>query len=681
MQGLAGRLRSASRSAACVASVIMMQIAAACSPDSPGAVSPVAVDPSFAILDLSGGPVLAEIKSVMASSMCVAVRNDAMKNGSLTELDSCSGATAQKFQFVSTGEIKIGSTYCLDAYGDRGRSGDAVVLWGCHGGGNQKWKLTDAGEIKGINGLCIAFKGHPTDGNPLFITTCRGDETKWTVASSSTTPTPGATVASVAVSLNTGSIAAGQTAQASAILKDANGNVLTGKTVSWTSSSSSIASVTAAGLITAVAAGTTNIVATVDGKSGSAAITVTGTGSTTPPPTTPPPSGARAVVPGLVGFGTTTPAGRGGTVLRVTNLNDGGAGSLRAALTASGPRVVIFDVSGTITLGSKISVNSPNLTVAGQTAPAPGITLKGAGISIRTNDVLIQHLRFRTGVTGAGNNDGIEILGPGGHDIVIDHISASWSGDENGSTWYGGASNITFSNAIFSENLGSGAVLIGDGTKNFLVVNTLFANNQDRNPYFKGGTAGVMANSVVYNWGGNQAAYTADPEGSGSSQVAVVGNVFIRGPSTQSGRPIQLYSSSKAGTKLYVAGNSEGRAMTPPSDPWSLVKNDFGSSGVASSPTVWPAGLSAAPGSSVYSTVLSQAGAWPASRDDVDQRIINDVRNGTGRMPSGAGPWPSLPTNQRALTLPANPNGDDNGNGYTNLEDWLQGLARAAEGR
>src|SRR5690606_6707929 len=103
------------------------------------------------------------------------------------------------------------------------------------------------------------------------------------------------------------------------------------------------------------------------------------------------------VLPGLTGFGITTPAGRGGEVLRVTNLNASGPGSLRAAIETPGPRVIVFEVSGTISLTKNLYVREPFVTIAGQTAPSPGITIRGAGLFVLTHDVLVQHLRIRPG--------------------------------------------------------------------------------------------------------------------------------------------------------------------------------------------------------------------------------------------------------------------------------------------
>src|SRR5690606_26207994 len=127
--------------------------------------------------------------------------------------------------------------------------------------------------------------------------------------------------------------------------------------------------------------------------------------------------------PGAVGFGTNTPAGRGGSVYRVTNLNNSGSGSLRYGLeSVTGPRVIIFDVSGVIDLQSDLVIRDDsvgdygNVTVAGQTAPYPGITLKGGGIDIRSHDVLIQHIAIRpgNGITPLDNRDCIKIGAPPG---------------------------------------------------------------------------------------------------------------------------------------------------------------------------------------------------------------------------------------------------------------------------
>lgn len=147
--------------------------------------------------------------------------------------------------------------------------------------------------------------------------------------------------------------------------------------------------------------------------------------------------------PGAEGFGAGTPGGRGGKVFEVTNLNDSGSGSLRSAIEEKGPRIVVFRVAGTIPLKSSLIITNPYLTVAGQTAPGGGLTLRGvfpgdeALIQIKTHDVIVRFLSIRAGPPLAG--DGMEISSSDLHEtynIVIDHNSVSWAVNRNLVTWY-----------------------------------------------------------------------------------------------------------------------------------------------------------------------------------------------------------------------------------------------------
>src|SRR5262245_33029547 len=166
------------------------------------------------------------------------------------------------------------------------------------------------------------------------------------------------------------------------------------------------------------------------------------------------------VIPGAAGYGMDTPAGRGGTVYKVTNLNASGSGSLKACVSdASGPRVCVFEVSGTIRITTDMMVRNGNLTIAGQTAPSPGITIRGAALRIQASDILVQHIRVRAGDDPNGpdpdNRDSLKIEGSDTRmvkNIVIDHCTFSWAIDENASVW-GPNDNITFSNNIFAEPL------------------------------------------------------------------------------------------------------------------------------------------------------------------------------------------------------------------------------------
>jgi hypothetical protein len=168
---------------------------------------------------------------------------------------------------------------------------------------------------------------------------------------------------------------------------------------------------------------------------------------------------ALPVIPGSAGFGMDTRAGRGGTVFRVTNLNASGTGSLKACIDASVPRTCVFEVSGVIRLTSDLIIRNSQIRIAGQTAPSPGIMIRGAAILITTSDVLIQHIRVRAGDDSNGpdpdNRDSLKITGTATkpvRNVVIDHCSFSWSIDEIASTW-GPHDNITFTNNIFAEPL------------------------------------------------------------------------------------------------------------------------------------------------------------------------------------------------------------------------------------
>ena len=171
-------------------------------------------------------------------------------------------------------------------------------------------------------------------------------------------------------------------------------------------------------------------------------------------------SAAVPIIPGANGFGTTTAAGRGGQVYRVTSLAESGTGTLKACIDQKGPRVCVFEVSGMIKLTQNLPIRNPNITIAGQTAPSPGITLRGASVIIKTSDVLIQHIHVRPGDDPSGpspdNRDALRIEGDEGtpivRNVVIDHCSFSWSIDEMASAWQNW-DNITLSNNIFSEPL------------------------------------------------------------------------------------------------------------------------------------------------------------------------------------------------------------------------------------
>jgi hypothetical protein len=418
-----------------------------------------------------------------------------------------------------------------------------------------------------------------------------------------------------------------------------------------------------------------------------------------------------AVVPGAPGFGMQTRAAYGGpqapTVYRVTTLNDKGSGSLRAALEASGPRVVIFEVSGTISLNDDLHIDSPYLTVAGQTAPSPGITVRNYGLVINTNDVLLQHFRVRPG--GATCNNSIQAWGTAAYNIVLDHMSVSWGQDENVVVYnLARPINVTVWRSIIAEGLegaGNGMTCAGspDGTfrshglliyastRNVFVGQTLFANNVERNPYMLNGTSSVLVNNLVYNWYGVWGfAYGNHPDVSGEEWYgSAVGNRFIGGPDTTDGNDGHMFSFlayyDQPGNRIYRRDNTlatdGSETGTIDNEYTTLSYNPSVDSPPSQAPL--PDGFQPLASTAVEAFVLANAGARPGDRDAVDSRIVNEVRTRRGTSFIGresmVGGWPTLAANRRPLTLPTNPH-DVTSSRYTTLEKWLQNYAALAEG-
>lgn len=153
--------------------------------------------------------------------------------------------------------------------------------------------------------------------------------------------------------------------------------------------------------------------------------------------------------PGAEGHGSKTRGGRGGTVIAVTNLNDSGPGSLRAAVEAEGPRIVVFRVSGTIDLKSRLTISNPYITIAGQTAPGDGIAIKSYPLSIDGDEVILRYIRLRL---GDETDDDDDALSSRYHEnIIVDHVSASWSVDETVSIYH--CEHVTVQWSLISESL------------------------------------------------------------------------------------------------------------------------------------------------------------------------------------------------------------------------------------
>lgn len=421
------------------------------------------------------------------------------------------------------------------------------------------------------------------------------------------------------------------------------------------------------------------------------------------------------VFPSAEGFGTRTPAGRGGKVIEVISLADDGPGTLRAALNDPSRRIIVFRVGGIIELREELQILQPFVTVAGQTAPGGGICLKNAGLMIGTHDVLIQHLRVRPGNQGTGkpeNNDAISILGQhgnlgGAHHVVLDHISASWGEDETISTWYG-AHDITISWSILSEALNrsrhpkrthSAGLLIGDSSEHVSVHHCLLAHNDFRNPLISKGGTHDFVNNVIYDWGAIPAE-VCDTDS--NSFLNFVGNSFRPGPSTREGPyEITINPGQRGIPKIYVEGNRGPHRATATSDDWAIVCRGWGREGPAhqryrAAEAFAVAPVAKMPADEAFRKVLADSGATRPRRDHVDERIVLEVQNKTGKIidsPLDVGGYPKLasgtaPQDSDHDGMPdvwerrhgldpldaSDATKDRDGSGYTNIEKYLHSL-------
>ena len=436
--------------------------------------------------------------------------------------------------------------------------------------------------------------------------------------------------------------------------------------------------------------------------------------------------------PTAEGFGANAVGGRGGRVVEVTNLNDGGPGSLRAAMEASGPRIVVFRVSGTITLTSAIRVSTPYLTVAGQTSPG-GVQVRGTGqpdgdwgvwFVNGAHDIIVRHLRVRMGGNmkhDAGNN--LLCYGtaePGVHDVIFDHCSVSWGSDTQ-LDWYGSyLDRATFQWNIIGECYMGQHIGGNRAPKNITLHHNLYANLGSRTPLMQHADVFDFRNNVIYNWSGNNASVFGQFALNSSAFGNVVGNLWLAGPeggypylNVGNGGPKRIDGSDAeaGGTKLYLSGNWGPRSPNGSTNDWIghgvntwdyYELNHDGSTHLVSQAQYDAGKPFPAPPlrmdamSSLLDKVLASVGACRPSRDTIDQRIIKSVRDktGTSRVRT-TGPWPDLETGAPAAPPDSdhdgmpdawekahglNPNDSRDGatfaaNGYTNVENYLNELA------
>lgn len=386
------------------------------------------------------------------------------------------------------------------------------------------------------------------------------------------------------------------------------------------------------------------------------------------------------VIPGATGYGMYTPAGRGGQILRVTNLNDRGPGSLRAAVETPGPRTIIFEISGTIDLGFPLEIQQPYLTLAGQTAPSPGILIRGS-VWVKTHDVLLQHLSIRPG-TDASYSDALSIGIEGGrpYNVVVDHCSFAWGTDELVEVVDGQEElTLSFRHCLFAASIhpgqeeeSYGMLMYGAGKVD--IQRCYFAHHGQRTPLSSVSEL-VMVNNLCYNR--VQRFVQLESNGPDPSKNMIIGNVFADGPSFRpgAGENVILVDDDglNPGGEIYLEGNAwQGSVFE---DQFDMVTGPFEPFYVDEVPITLSWDLQMIPAEDVPGHILSQAGARPMQRLPLDQEVVEDFREQRGEILSDVPDWPDLPSRRIVWVLPKQPHKDDDENGYTNLEEWLHLLA------
>ncbi|HYL76062.1 MAG TPA: hypothetical protein VEU96_17765 [Bryobacteraceae bacterium] len=342
---------------------------------------------------------------------------------------------------------------------------------------------------------------------------------------------------------------------------------------------------------------------------------------------------------GAEGFGAFTRGGRGGKELYVDNLNDAGHGSLRAAVETAGARTVKFRVSGTIELKSAIDVRQPFLTIDGRDAPGDGITLHRHGMNVRTHDVVLRYFRIRIGdqdvnlddkTVNYNGGDGEYALyfRLGSANAIADHLSLSWSTTKTLSTTKM-ADRITIQYCILSESLnfaGHGYASITGGNR-VTWHHNLFAHHFNRNVRFQGMVDADFRNNVIYDWGEGSAYGEFD-------RLNYVGNYLKAGPSTTQ-KPLLFHRGDAvvAPGSLFVADNVMEGNESVNRDNWRGFGYYYFDRRLLEAPKPFPAPtVTVEPAQAAYEHVLKEAGATLPRRDRVDERIVREVRDGTGRI-------------------------------------------------
>ena len=418
--------------------------------------------------------------------------------------------------------------------------------------------------------------------------------------------------------------------------------------------------------------------------------------------------------PSAEGYGKYSVGGRGGKVYEVTTLNPTGPDSLGEAIGASGPRTVVFRVSGTVE--GDFRIKNDKITIAGQTAPGDGICIKGS-LRVDANDVIIRYIRVRPD-PAVGQIDAI--YGEFCKNVILDHVSASWSSDEILSLYRN--ENVTIQWCMITEACAkfvngedTGHRFGGIWGNNYGTYHhNLFAHNDSRNPRWGSGTRyNDYRNNVLYNWGynscyGGEAVEDSYPDTMNFFTVNMVANYYKPGPATRDDvkRRVARPGANDLGGlgKWYVSDNYIVGYPEVTAHNWLGVDDDNGKKLYEPLDAPWDAmPFNQESPEEAYQAVLQHVGCSLPKRDVIDARIIEEVRTGTATYgnngiitaPNDVGSWPELKSEpapvdtdhdgmpdawetERGLNPHDDADGakDRDGDGYTNLEEYINGLAK-----
>lgn len=358
---------------------------------------------------------------------------------------------------------------------------------------------------------------------------------------------------------------------------------------------------------------------------------------------------AQPAFPGAEGFGKNTTGGRGGKVLIVRNLNDNGPGSLREAVNAKFPRMIVFAVSGTITLQSPLKINTGDCTIAGQSAPGDGICIRDYTVSIHADNVIIRYMRFRLGDEKKQADDAFN--GIGRRRIMIDHCSMSWAVDECASFYDN--KEFTLQWSIIAESLrssvhpkgehGYGGIWGGQGAS---FHHNILASNTSRNPRFCGSRytnepdkeVVDFRNNVIFNWVHNSAY-----GGEGGSHN-IIDNYYKAGPATKKNLRYRIVNPWDT-SRFYVHGNYVDGSEKITANNWAGGVQGKDPAGVRLKSPVPVVAIPQQSAEKAYKEVLQHAGA-SLHRDAVDERIVKEISTGTTTFGDGIidtpRDWPQL---------------------------------------